>query len=121
MSDALIAERVQEAYIRPIRSVLAVDDDFHQYDATKQGADPERAKAIWRACRNRGLLCDIDDGSDLINGKPAPHLLNSDLVILDYHLRGTESEWSLKLLRRLADSEHASLVVVYTKEKDVLG
>lgn len=121
MADALIAERVQEAYIRPIRTVLAVDDDFHQYDAATPGKDPGRAKAIWRACRKRGLICDIDDGSDLIKGDDTSHLLKSDLVILDYHLRGDESKWSLGLLRRLADSEHASLVVVYTKEPNILS
>lgn len=121
MADELIAERVQEAYIRPIRTVLAVDDDFHQYDAAKQGKDPDRAKAIWRACRKRGYLCDIDDGSDLIKGGDTNHLLKSDMVILDYHLRGDESKWSLGLLRRLSDSEHASLVVVYTKETNILS
>jgi hypothetical protein len=121
MADGLIVERVNEAYIQPIRSVLAVDDDFHQYDATKPGEDPDRAKAIWRACRNRGLLCDIDDGSDLVNNKVGDHLLKSDLVILDYHLRDNESEWSLALLRRLATSEHASLVVVYTKDPDIFA
>ena len=120
MADTMVADRVKEAYIRPIRTVLAVDDDFHQYDAAKPGTDPERAKALWQACRKRGLLCDIDDGSGLIAGTDTPHLLQSDLVILDYHLQGDDPRWSLGLLRRLADSEHASLVVVYTKDKDVL-
>ncbi|MEI6234143.1 MAG: response regulator receiver domain [Planctomycetota bacterium] len=119
MADALIAERVEQAYIRPIRTVLAVDDDFHRYDSA-EGRNP-RAIAIWRACRERGWLCDIDDGSDLISGKNTRYLFKSDLLILDYHLQGEDPKWSRDFLRQLADSDHASLVMVYTKDKDILS
>ena len=119
MADALVTDRVQEAYLRPIRSVLVVDDDFHQYDAEKPGEDAKRARALWRACRTSGYLCDIDDGADLINGQEPKHLAKSDLIILDYHLQGTDPKWALELLCRLAPSDHASLVVVYTKDPDL--
>src|ERR1700722_13585401 len=85
MADALISARVKEAYIRPIRSVLVVDDDFHQYGAEKEGKDPKRARSLWSACRKEGFLCDVDDGAEIVNGKEPAHLTNSDLVILDYH------------------------------------
>lgn len=119
MANALVADRVQEAYLRPIRSVLVVDDDFHHYDAEKPGKDFERARALWRACRSSGYLCDIDDGADLINGHEPAHLDKSDLIILDYHLQGDDPKWALKLLRKLAPAEHASVVVVYTQDSNL--
>jgi hypothetical protein len=119
--DPLTAERVRAAYLEPIRSVLVIDDDFSQYDAEVPGEEIARARALWRACRNRGLLCDIDDGSDLIEGQQADHLLRSDLVVLDYHLVDEEPKWALDLLWKLADSDHASVVLVYTKDPDIAG
>lgn len=121
MADALVTDRVQGAYLRPIRSVLVVDDDFHQYDADEPGNDAKRASALWKACRTSGYLCDIDNGNDLINGGDPKHLANSDLIILDYHLQGNDPKWALELLCKLAPAEHASLVVVYTKDPDLMN
>src|SRR6516162_7280467 len=115
MPDQLTVERVLAAYLNPIRSVLVIDDDFSEYDAEAPSEEIERASALWRACRERGLLCDIDDGADLVGGQQAEHLLRSDLVILDYHLANQDPKWALDLLRQLADSDHASVVLVYTK------
>jgi hypothetical protein len=118
MADAQLEERLDKAYIRPIRTVLAIDDEFPQYGADPTGKQLVRAKAIWQACRKRGLLCDIDDGAAIVSGGETPkHLLKSDLVILDYHLQENDERWALELLVQLADSDHASLVVVYTKDE----
>ena len=76
----------------------------------------ERAKVLWKACRDRGYLCDIDDGAQLVNSIP-PHILQSDLVVLDYHLQGDDPSRALELLGHLAGSDHARLVVVYTADK----
>jgi len=122
MADAQSIERIDRAYMRPIRTVLAIDDEFPQYGADPTGKQLQRAKAIWQACRNRGLLCDIDDGATLVGGGETPkHLLKSDLIILDYHLQEGDERWALEFLVQLADSDHASLVVVYTKDKDIDG
>jgi len=123
MADAQTVDRIKRAYIRPIRTVLAIDDEFSQYGTDPKGKQLQRASAIWQACRKHGLLCDIDDGAALIGrgegAEPPKHLLNSDLVILDYHLQENDERWALDLLVKLADSDHASLVVVYTKDKDI--
>jgi hypothetical protein len=119
MHDALVVERIKGAYLRPIRSVLVVDDDFHQYDAEKPGKDAARAQSLWRACRDSGYLCDIDDGADLLNDQSPEHIGKSDLIILDYHLQGDNPKWALQLLCRLATSDHANIVVVYTKDSDL--
>jgi hypothetical protein len=120
MADAQVVERVRQAYIDPIRSVLVVDDHFPQYDVDNPQGEVARARALWLACRSRGLLCEIDDGKDLVGGQKAEHLLKSDLLVLDYHLENEDPKWALDLLSRLAASDHASLVVVYTKDPDIL-
>lgn len=114
-----IEERIKQAYITPIRTVLAIDDEFPSYGVAPDGKQLTRAKAIWQACRNRGLLCDIDDGASLVGGVTPEHLKKSDLVILDYHLQEGDSRHSLDLLVQLSESDHASLVVVYTKDKEL--
>ena len=78
----------------------------------------DRAKALWKACRDRGYLCDIDDGAQLADSIPS-HISQSDLVVLDYHLQGEDPSRALGLLGHLAGSDHARLVVVYTADKDL--
>lgn len=122
MTDAQLADRIDKAYIRPIRTVLAIDDEFPLYGSDTTDKQIKRATAIWQACRNRGLLCDIDDGASLVGGGvPPQYVLKSDLIILDYHLQEGDARWALELLVQLAESDHASLVVVYTKDKDIEG
>ncbi len=82
------------------------------------GKEYVRARALWSACRKLGYLCDIDDGAELETSIPE-HITKSDLVVLDYHLQKEDPALALKLLRHLAISEHSSLVVVYTKDKEL--
>jgi hypothetical protein len=125
---------VEEAYIDPIRSVIAVDDDFPTLDAVLEAVTSEKgewkdakgaahiALEILRFCRRRATpwLVDIHDGSTSgIDTLPVPHLHQSDLVILDYHLKGQEGgEQAVELLRRLAENHNFNLVVVYTNGVD---
>ncbi|MHC5537712.1 response regulator receiver domain [Singulisphaera rosea] len=81
----------------------------------RTGDEYERARSLWITCRERGYLCDIDDGSKLEASIPK-HISKSDLVVLDFHLRGDDPTLALKLLQHLASSEHSSLVVVYTRD-----
>jgi Response receiver domain len=85
----------------------------------RAGKEYDRARALWTVCRNRGYLCDIDDGGELEHAVPA-HISKSDLVILDYHLQGEDPALALKLLKHLAVSDHARLVVVYTADKNLV-
>ncbi len=82
----------------------------------QSGKEYDRARALWTACRERGYLCDIDDGAQIEASIPK-HITKSDLVVLDYHLQGESPSLALKLLRHLAGSEHARLVVVYTADQ----
>ncbi|MGA7498537.1 MAG: response regulator receiver domain [Isosphaeraceae bacterium] len=82
------------------------------------GKEYDRARALWKACRDRGYLCDVDDGAQLSQSIPQ-HIRQSDLVVLDYHLQGEDPSLALGLIRDLAGSDHARLVVVYTADKDL--
>jgi hypothetical protein len=122
---------VRDAYISPIRSVIAVDDDFPTLDGALTSVLSERGS--WTAkkeaaqlvleilgfCRTRKTpwLVDIHDGANAaLDSLPVPHLHQSDLVLLDYHLDGQEGgDQAVALLRRLAKNDNFNLVVVYTK------
>ncbi len=118
---------IQEVYLKPIRSVLIVDDDFptlESYLSNKPEKDAEhieRLKNLIETCRisEGNWLVDVHDGSDLSTDQARDnlgHLHQSDLLVLDYHLDGSDdNRKSLKILQRLAENDHFNLVVVYTK------
>jgi hypothetical protein len=130
---------IKEAYIDPIRTVLIVDDEFPSLDgiirqaknevsqdSTETGQwDPKdisRVKELLGICRepDRHWLVDVHDARTIPlenEMKFAPYLHQSDLMILDYHLEGTEKDGTkaIELLRLLAINEHFNLVIVYTK------
>ena len=135
------AKFIDEAFLRPIRSVLIVDDDYPTFDevlnaeiVVKDGqepgrtkgwyANPERIKRVIDRFRgkDRPLLVDIHDGSNVTVGEDAEiaaHLHQSDLLVLDYSLdpanRGDGSR-ALSIVRGLTDSPHFNMVVVHTSE-----
>lgn len=118
--DQIVRRALQPIEEKPLIAVALADDlpvlETAPTDALRRiGDEYERARALWGTCRERGYLCDIDDGSKLETSIPK-HISRSDLVVLDYHLRGDDPTLALKLLRHLASSEHASLVVVYTRD-----
>src|SRR5262245_24698869 len=46
MADGQIVDRIDRAYIRPIRTVLAIDDEFPEYGNDPEKKDLRRAKAL---------------------------------------------------------------------------
>jgi CheY-like chemotaxis protein len=132
---------VEEAFIKPIRSVLIIDDDYPTLDemlnnqiSINSGVtplpskewykDPERIKQVIQGFRTpqRPLLVDVHDCANVSSGsevKLAAHLHQSDLLILDYQLDpGLTGDGSLAIaiIRALAQSNHFNLVVVHTRE-----
>jgi CheY-like chemotaxis protein len=132
-------EFIDEAFVRPIRSVLIVDDDYPTFDellsveiAANAGEPPARSKG-WYAnpdrikrvidrfrSKERPLLVDIHDGSNVTPGEDreiAAHLHQSDLLVLDYSLdpqsKGDGSR-ALAIIRSLVDNRHFNMVVVHT-------
>lgn len=131
---------VEEAFVKPIRSVLIVDDDYPTFDEmldaeiAKDGdqlpkhkewyKDPARIKKVIASFRTpkRPLLVDIHDGANVSSGdeiKIAAHLHQSDLLVLDYQLdKGKPGDGSLaiEIIRSLMRNDHFNLVVVHTSE-----
>ncbi len=131
---------IEEAFVKPIRSVLIVDDDYPTLDdLLKSGSegqpnavrdskawrsDPQKIKAVIDRFRegDRSLLVDIHDGSNVSPGDDAEiasHLHQSDLLVLDYQLDRTklgDGSRALQIIRRLATNDHFNLVIVHTSE-----
>lgn len=128
-------ELIEEVFIKPIRTVVVVDDEFPTVDSLLDkeigtaglswtSNNLERARQIIQFCRDdkHRWMVDIHDGRQLdalqVEGETAAHLHQSDLMILDFHLnkeRPEDGGDAIGILRRLADNDHFNLVVVYTK------
>jgi hypothetical protein len=110
-----------ESYVRPIRSVLFVDDQFPTFGQSIVGAakETDRARALWRVCTERGWLCDVDNSADWRSPQRQQRLAACDLLVLDYHLVADDSTPALSIIRDLASSEAPNLVVLYTQDQNL--
>ena len=133
---------IEEAYIKPIRSVLIVDDDFPTYaeiletkDASAASESPHAGKR-WHEQRQRvasvirffreqrpPLLVDIHDGVNVASESEvdtATHLHQCDLLVLDFELdrdKQGDGTRAIEILRALMANRHFNLVVIYTNEE----
>lgn len=121
MSDEAAESWPVRAYVEPIRSVLFVDDQFPTYSEPESGSEKERARALWLACRERGWQCDVDNATDWASPAQQQRLTSSDLLVLDYHLAGSDPTPALSIIAGLAATPSPNLVVVYTAETDLEG
>ncbi len=122
---------IKEAFIRPIRTVTLVDDEYPTMDVfisgelSKEKEDNKpHLKDLISICRepSNNWMLDVYDGiPQNTDGEKlfSSRLHNSDLLILDYHLGGPgddEPGWdALKVLQHLASKPHFNLVAIYTK------
>jgi hypothetical protein len=126
-----LVDLVRDVYIKPIRSLLAIDDEFPTLDEL---LNPEEAKnalekmgttrlrEILKFARTRPVpwLVDVHDGKDISGDEEkviAPRLHASDLMVLDYKLRGDNfgGDTAIEIIRGLATNDHFNLVILYTK------
>ncbi len=154
-NGASFDDLVHEAFIKPLRSVLIVDDQYPTWEEifnsklegtdksieienrseTKSWSSSGTAKEVYDLvrefrCQNPGFIIDIHDGvSSQIDIKTAgsespqelaDHLHQSDLLVLDYNLEGSESgtggHTARKILSSVLSNHHFNLVVVHTSE-----
>ena len=129
---------IKEAFIDPIRTVIVVDDEYPTLDSLtdkevgemnnwsgiKQENIPN-VREILAFARNeeRSWLIDVHDAKDVTPEKglaEAAHLHQSDLLVLDYHLQGSDDggDVAIAILRALAAGDHFNLVIVHTKGND---
>ncbi len=132
---------IKEAFVKPIRSVLIVDDDYPTFDEVlraqiaknegeeiKDGKDwhknPKRIRQVIKNFRqnNPPLLVDIHDGTNVgfeNEANSARHLHQCDLLVLDYELekdKQGDGRRAVQILRGLMYEGHFNLVVIYTNE-----
>lgn len=117
------AEMLNEAFIKPIRFALLVDDEFPTYldmvrPANDRRFEHARAGELFEYCRQRGWLCDVDNAAAVaMQFEREKNLNQSDLLILDFHLdpsRKDDPSKSISILQDLARSDHFNLVIIYT-------
>jgi len=120
---------IKEAFIRPIRTVTLVDDEYPTMDvfisgelSDKQKENSTSLKQLISVCRESyNWMLDVYDGipQDTDGELISSRLHNSDFLILDYHLGGPSDDepgWdALKVLQHLASNPHFNLVAIYTK------
>ncbi|HVU33517.1 MAG TPA: response regulator receiver domain [Opitutaceae bacterium] len=123
LKNSVLAEK---AFIKPVRSVLFVDDQFPTYEELAGAERPkrneiERAGRLVSSCRIRHYVCDVRNNPDALNNVEMEKIGVSDLLVIDYHLRGDAGnrEDALNFLARLARSPHFNLAVIYTGEKNL--
>jgi CheY-like chemotaxis protein len=144
------AALVDQVYITPIRSVVALDDQFPTLDrlldskvspleaivqdeetvtVARVPVNPDeigRAKSLVAYCRDRQWIVDIHDGSQVLKAQGEAsvlqHLHQTDLLVLDYRLKGETfgGDHAIEILRALSKNPHFNIVVVYTKD-DIVG
>ncbi len=141
MASEHYSEFIEEAFIKPIRSVLIVDDDYPTFSeileskiaqnagnenvtAKNWSTSPERVKGLIDRFRTPGhpLLVDIHDGANVGSGEEiavAAHLHQSDLLVLDYQLEKSkpgDGTRAIEIIRSVASNDHFNLVVIHTSE-----
>jgi CheY-like chemotaxis protein len=124
---------ISEAYIKPIRSAIIVDDDYitlesliklnKNKNSNIHQTSPhtyEKLLEVIEACKAspRHWLVDVNDASNIANNQ-YENLHQSDLMILDYHLEKNDDGGTraIEVLRSLANNPYFNLVIVYTNCK----
>lgn len=116
-------ELLAEAFIKPIRFALLIDDQFPTFSELTDNQfnpnlDNARARALFALCRGKGWLCDVGNRPAIAeNFENDNHLHQSDLLILDYNLDPNDQNdptAALGIIQKLASSDHFNLVIVYT-------
>ena len=118
---------INQAYIEPIKSVLAIDDQYQSLDTvldnlqngTKLTANSELARQIQtlKMVRENNWLADMHNGQTDSDSTIFDRLHQCDLLLLDYHLDNNEQddpEKALNILSKLNQNHHFNLVIVYT-------
>lgn len=138
------ASLIAEVFIKPIRSVLIIDDQYptiaeqlsdQSIENGKSEEKGSKSEKTWRAqpdristiidhFRERRWLVDIHDGK-IPKGKDwqdtLGHLHQSDLLILDYQLDGNLNggEKCIRAIAHVASNDQFNLIVVHTDSPDI--
>jgi len=92
-----------------------------EFTSAKVGPDRESLRDLLQQCEKRGLTCAVENRHQVASSISS-RLHTSDLLVLDYHLVPGDDTIigpAIAVLRQLAESPHANLVVVYTAAKEL--
>jgi hypothetical protein len=125
--EASYKNLINKAYIEPIKSVLAIDDQYQSLDSvlvnlqsgTSLTANAELTRQIQtlRMVRENNWLADMHNGQSDSDSTIFDRLHQCDLLLLDYHLdenNQDDPEKALNILSKLNQNHHFNLVIVYT-------
>ncbi|MEF2549419.1 response regulator receiver domain [Aurantimonas sp. E1-2-R+4] len=140
MSEHTYEDLIAEAFIKPIRSVLIVDDDYptlHEILLDKAEQDQKHGHKTWKSPEHRQkvrrvidefrrreapFLLDIHDGSSPEEEKDEDKvgtLQQTDLLILDYQLdkkKEGDGAAAIRIAREALSNKHFNLILVHTQE-----
>ena len=106
-----------------VRSALLIDNEFPTLADLVEGKEyneGENASLLYSFFRRNKIACDIDNDIANLVSRGYERARKSDLVVLDYHLKGHDDATdAVDLLAKLADTDHFNLVVVLTKDEDL--
>ena len=121
---------INEAFIKPIRSVLIVDDEYPTIENVLSVQIERQKPIVWNNAqrilnviqnfreRDPALIVDVHNGeykagstADLAN-----HLHQSDLLILDYELQDS-GEKAVEIVNKVLSNNHFNLIVLHTNEE----
>jgi len=130
--DTDYRELIKKAYIDPIKSVMAIDDQYQSLDkvlssikdSSVLSATSELSRQIktLRMVRENNWLADMHDGETSDNSTISDRLHQCDLLLLDYHLdinNDDNPEQALHIVSKLNQNHHFNLVIVYTAADDL--
>jgi hypothetical protein len=123
---------INKAYIEPIKSVLAIDDQYQSLDTVLSSiqngsqliANTELSRQIetLSMVRENNWLADMHNGQTDSDATIFDRLHQCDLLLLDYHLDANnqdDPEKALNILAQLNQNHHFNLVIVYTAASDL--
>jgi hypothetical protein len=132
-------ELINEAFIKPIRNVTVIDDEYptlvslietHNQESagnaevlTLKNANVERLKKIITMCHStyKWSIDVFNGGTPNFGGDEEipPHIHHSDLIVLDYHLDGDEvadkGVRARRIIQSLEKNNHFNITLVHTK------
>lgn len=133
MDDDRYRGFIEEAFIRPMRSVLIVDDDYPTLEDMFTGkgkddgkswhGDPKAVKNVIDGFHNNQppLIVDVHDGQNVETTEDAAaveHLHQCDLLVLDFELNKQDEHdgaQAIGILRKILGNEQFNLVILHTR------
>jgi hypothetical protein len=113
-----------------VRTALLIDDEFptlaeflgDRETTLAKYKQASRAVRLYKMFKNQHILCDVEnDVSRLRSNEGIERIRKSDLIVLDFHLRGEKNPANdcMDIVSKLADTSHFNVVVLLTAAENI--